>query len=167
MKFRIVFNANEITVITQDGGIACIREADDIIPGEPRTAVTDYYQNRLTDVLQNEEGTLFDRLAEGKMYQKDWSNVEFNSLVAIQDALSWLCMGIKNWEICEDLFPLLFVKNKSFDKSIIPKDHLKIIADSSPIEILRMILESPDLLKNHFILNKIRSYEQLVNNQVT
>jgi len=110
MKFRIIFDdgENEITVITEDGGIACIREVEEISSDEPRIAVTDYYQMRLTDVPSSETDELFEYLAEGQIFHNDWSDVKYNSLTAIEDALIWLCGAETDWEITDDLFPQFF-----------------------------------------------------------
>ncbi|WP_063664818.1 hypothetical protein [Aliivibrio fischeri] len=107
MKFRIIFDqsTNEITIITEEGGIACIREAEKS-SDETRTAITDYYQLRISNEMNSD--TLFESLAEGKMYNKDWFDVKYNSLDAIQDALDWLCAGQTNWEITNDLYSHIF-----------------------------------------------------------
>jgi hypothetical protein len=106
MKFRIIFDdgENEITIITEDGGIACIRETDDLSPTEPRIAVSDYYQRRLTSIAFSESDNLFEHLAEGQMYHKDWPDVRYNSLTVINDALDWLCPGVTSWELSKNLF---------------------------------------------------------------
>ena len=108
MKFRLIIKNDEVTVITEDGGVACIREAEDLSKDEPRIAVTDYYQSRLTDDESINADNVFECLAEGKMYCNDWEVVPFNSMTAVEDALAWLCPHITQWEITNDLFSHLF-----------------------------------------------------------
>jgi len=105
MKFRIVIEADELTIITENGGIACTREAEGDV-GEPRVATTDYYQNYINSCSP---ATLFDELAEGEMEFKDWATEEYNNWVVIQDALEWLSPDT-TWEICDDLFLDYFPK---------------------------------------------------------
>jgi hypothetical protein len=108
VKFRLIIESDEITVITENGGVACIREAADLSKDEPRIAVTDYYQSRLTDDESINADNVFECLAEGKMYCNDWAVVPFNSMTAVEDALAWLCPDITEWEITNDLFTHLF-----------------------------------------------------------
>lgn len=108
MKFRLIIESDEVIVITEDGGIACIREAEALSNDEPRIATTDYYQSRITDFDSIYLTDLFERLAEGKMHYEDWPTTPFNSMVAINDALNWLCPDVTDWEITNDLFAELF-----------------------------------------------------------
>lgn len=108
MKFRIIHENDEIIVLTEDGGIACIRQAEDIDNNTPREAVTDYYQSLITDFPDANSDDLFEFLAEGKMYCKDWASTPYNSLKAIQDALDWLCLGQTEWEMTDTLFTDIF-----------------------------------------------------------
>jgi len=108
MKFRLIVANDEVIVITEDGGIACIREAEALSKDEPRIATTDYYQSRLTDFESINSDNIFECLAEGKMYHNDWAVVSFNSMTAVEDALAWLCPHVTQWEIVNDLFTQLF-----------------------------------------------------------
>lgn len=110
MKFRLIIDNNEkeITVLTENGGIACIRQADDISPDEPRMALTEYYGSRLVDIPTNREGDIFEWLSEGSIYFKDWTVEKYNSLTAIQDALSWLVVGQVDWELSDSIFTQYF-----------------------------------------------------------
>lgn len=101
MKYRLVVESDEITVIVEDGGIACIRKAEPI-DNEPRTAVTDYYHTRIKSI--DPKDNLFEQLAEGDMSCKDWPTERFNSLEVIQDALEWLAVGNTDWEQDNNLF---------------------------------------------------------------
>lgn len=109
MKFMLIIDtpSEEITVVTQDGGIACIRYAEPCSETPLRVATTDYYQTRITQLEDPTADNVWELLAEGKMYANDW-NKEYNSLELIQDALNWLCLGEENWEICDNLFPEIF-----------------------------------------------------------
>lgn len=157
MKFSLILNSEEITVITEDGGIACIREAEDMSPDEPRESVTDYYQMRLTDVPASEADGLFEHLAEGKIYCKDWVNAKYNSLEVIEDALSWLCVGESNWELVDNLFPQFFGSTEFAKTSIPPKEYLGKIASADAFDLLNMLLETPNIIQNNYLLNVIRS----------
>jgi hypothetical protein len=105
MKFRMIIDEDqrEITVLTENGGVACIREAE----GDDRLAVTDYYQSRLTDFDGLTADNAFDLLGQGKMYCNDW-DVPYNDLGLILDALKWLAVGETSWQHTESLFNELF-----------------------------------------------------------
>ncbi|WP_210498453.1 hypothetical protein [Vibrio crassostreae] len=108
MEFRIVHEQDEIIVVTESGGVACIRQAENI-NGETRTATTDYYTTRLTEVADADSDNLFDVLAEGQMFADDWESVAYNSLEAITAALNWLSSPTApSWELVDDLFPQFF-----------------------------------------------------------
>lgn len=107
MKFRIIVEKDELTIITQDGGIVCIREAEPISEDEPRTAVTDYYHKKLTEEGINRDN-VFEVLAEGSMQANDWPQISFNDLDLIKDALRWLNPYVFRWELVDDLFVDLF-----------------------------------------------------------
>lgn len=105
MKFRVQMDEEELTIFTEDGGVACIRVAEPISDDEERIATTDYYQSRID--LSDPECTsdnLWEYLGEGKLYHEDWAHTKYNSLKAIQHALDWLCVGNDDWELSEDLF---------------------------------------------------------------
>lgn len=155
MKFRLIFETDEITILTEDGGIACIREAEAMSPDEPRIAVTDYYQMRITDVPLCTDN-LFEYLAEGKMYHKDWPDTPYNNVLAIQDALAWLCLGETNWEVSDEIFPQFFAVKQVSKPNIIPTEYLEQIANADAFELLDMVLEAPSLLTNSFTLNVIK-----------
>ena len=93
MKFRLLIDESEkeITVLTEDGGIACIREADDITELESATPEN-----------------LFDLLGDGKMSCDDWADEQYNSLILIQDALTWLSPSEVEWNLCDSIFTELF-----------------------------------------------------------
>lgn len=108
MLFRIIQEDAEITIITENGGVACIRESGYSLDDEPRVAVTDLYQMRLNDDPSITADNVFDVLAEGKMYCTDSATAKYNSLEAIEDALGWLVLGEKNWELSNSIFLDLF-----------------------------------------------------------
>lgn len=103
-RYRVLKNAEEIHVITDDGGIACIREVD----AEEYAAITEYYQERF-DAGMIESETLWEELGEGKMYCKEWqSGYETDKELQekVEDALDWLCMGCE-FELDESIWPTL------------------------------------------------------------
>lgn len=102
MKYRLIKTSDEVTVVTEDGGIACIREIDAI--GEtPRTATTDYYQSRITSLDNTDD--LYEKLGDGKMFYVDWETAKFDSQEVLDDALAWLCTTETTWERDDSLFP--------------------------------------------------------------
>ena len=113
MKIQLLHSSEEITIICEDGGIACIREAEPIDEDTPRIATSDYYQYRLCDmdlslIADNDEECIdiWTLLGEGKMYCDDWEDKAFNSFHAIRDALNWLGHDLDECIITdESLFP--------------------------------------------------------------
>lgn len=100
MKFRILNNTLDHTdfdVVTEDGGVANIYFNGD-------NFVTTYYQNRIKDLKDDE---LWDYLADGKSYSKDWDEGT-NLDTMIIDALAWLVTDSQDWEKDETLFSELF-----------------------------------------------------------
>lgn len=108
MKFRVIPNQDFIIIITEDGGVACIDEAEDISDDEPRTAKTEFYQSRFTNIEGVTSENVFSLLSEGKMYITDWDTAHFHSQETITDALNWLCVGETEWTKCDDLFLDIF-----------------------------------------------------------
>ena len=103
MKYRVIKQGDdEITVITEDGGVACIREVDEIEEGDGRVAVTDYYQSRFDNKMLEEED-IWEILSEGKIYCEDWTT-PFDNPEHIQDALTWLWMCCDKFEVDESIW---------------------------------------------------------------
>jgi len=153
MKFRIVIEPNELTIITENGGIACTREAEGDV-GEPRVATTDYYQNYINSCSP---ATLFDELAEGEMEFKDWATEEFNSCEVIKDALNWLSPETSSWKLCNDLFLDFFPKENSVKSSFAPVDFLKQIHDIDAFDLVTLLLENPKILQNNYLLAVLKA----------
>lgn len=108
MKYRIIFETDELIVITENGGVACIRHVEDMSE-EPRIAVTDYYHTNLNEI--NPDGDVFEQLAEGYVTHKDWATTQYNSLTALYDALAVLTESEEEDHlVTEDLFTNLFPK---------------------------------------------------------
>lgn len=101
MKYRLITESDEITVVIEDGGIACIRAAEPV-DDKPRTAVTDYYHTRITSI--DPADNLYEQLAEGDMSCTDWPTESFDSHEVLQDALQWLAVGNTDWEQDNNLF---------------------------------------------------------------
>lgn len=97
MKYRILeYSHTDFNLITEDGGLAFIYHNGD-------NYITEYYQNRLTEIDENED--IWEQLGEGKVYYKEWSK-EYDKQSAINDALNWLVVSSTpiNWEIDNSLF---------------------------------------------------------------
>lgn len=82
MKFRIANQTDiemDFDIITEDGGIVSVHHNGENL-------VSTYYQTRLTDIRG---GDIWDELAEGKAYVKDWDeDTEQDEIV--RAALDWL-----------------------------------------------------------------------------
>ena len=104
MKYRIVKRSDELDVITEDGGVASIRYADEMEENDGRTAVTDYYQTRITQEVLDSGESIWDYLGEGKMYCEDWYRTDFDNPKLVQDALEWLCAGHTKFQYDETIW---------------------------------------------------------------
>ena len=95
MKFRLIKDSEEIIVITEDGGVATIRDVEGYVDGDfggkDRKSTTDYYQGRLNSKMIDEDN-IWESLGEGKMYWNDWKT-PFDNPEHVEDALNWLCVG--------------------------------------------------------------------------
>ena len=101
MKFRIIKDHKEpeMTVIIENGGIACIRQSSD----EELESITDYYHDPINRDECNSDN-VYEILAEGKMSVKEWKTERWDSDIVKNDALSWLAPHETVWEECNDLF---------------------------------------------------------------
>ena len=110
MKFRIIFEPDELTILTEDGGIACTRAAMPINEGVPRGSVSDIYAGVVTEEGIDSDN-VFEMLSEHLMYHEDWETEPFNSLSVIKHALEWLSPEEESWELVDDLFTDIFGPN--------------------------------------------------------
>lgn len=96
MKYRVKeYQYMEFDIITEDGGIVSVHHN-----GEH--PVSTYYQDRLESWM--EADYVFDQLAEGKAYHKDWTDDTPEEDI-IQDALNWLVLPAPTiWEKVDNLF---------------------------------------------------------------
>lgn len=81
---------NDITILTQDGGVATIHKVED----EDRYLTT-YYQDRCDATFDD---AMWDRLSEGKVYLKDWHDKTSIDQQMIDDALEWLNVFCHDFE---------------------------------------------------------------------
>jgi hypothetical protein len=88
--FRDNDSEKTITVIMEDGGVASSYNPDGVYYR------TDYYQSRLTP--NSNLNTVWDELAEGKMYAKDWYNSESDERL-VDDMILWLYLSTEDVEI--------------------------------------------------------------------
>lgn len=101
--FRNNDSDENVTVVLQDGGVASSYYIGDYVK-------TDYYQSRLNS--ESSFDTMWDELAEGKMYVKDWDGIrnpikkDLDNEI-IDDMMNWLfistesCNFIKRIEMGE------------------------------------------------------------------
>jgi len=96
MKYRLIKRGkNDVDVITEDGGIACIYHNEE-------NMVTMYYQMNLNEVDPKEE--LWEQLGYSKAYIKDWED-DMEVEVLIKNALNWLVFPEpQSWEIDNSIF---------------------------------------------------------------
>ena len=91
MKAKIVFYLkDEADLYMSDGGVATFHHNGEGI-------LTTYYQDRFIpeETQLEEEQTMWDVLAEGKVYHKEWVGQHTITDEMIDDAINWLCPMIK------------------------------------------------------------------------
>lgn len=81
---------NDITILTQDGGIATIHKVED-----DNRYLTTLYQDKCDATFDDE---MWDRLREGKVYLKDWHDKSEIDEEMIDDALEWLNVFCHDFE---------------------------------------------------------------------
>ena len=87
IKYRVIEDGNaEYTIVVEDGGVATLHH-------NGYHMLTTYYQDRVTE--ETSKDTIWDELAEGKVYIKDWEGItdaptdkQLEEMVI--DALNWL-----------------------------------------------------------------------------
>jgi len=108
MKYRVIEIDCERIVITEDGGIACIAKAEPIEDGDGRIAKTEYYQERVTEeMLNDEDDDVYSQVGEGELYINDWTKEDctgYEDPKLVTDALEWLSVG-DTFEVDEAIFP--------------------------------------------------------------
>ncbi len=102
IKYRTIKSDDNIVVITEDGGIADIHEAEPYEAEEYRQSTTEYYQDKfdIADITSDE--SIWTIVGEGKMYYNDWVT-SFTDPTHIQDALNWLAPGY-TYELDESIW---------------------------------------------------------------
>jgi len=115
VKYRVIDNGDEITVLLEDGGIAEIREVGEMIQGDGRQSVTEYYQSKFTGKDLASEESVWEKLSLGDMYYNNWKT-PYNDQTHIEDALNWLSMGSK-FEVDESIWPQ-FEESEGITKAI-------------------------------------------------
>ena len=103
LKYRVIQESEELIVITANGGVACIRQAESITDDEPRVSTTDYYSLRL-DELDNDADSVWEALAEGSMSYNDWETSEYDDPSLVKDALEWLEPTVELWTRDDSLY---------------------------------------------------------------
>lgn len=84
----------EVVVVTEDGGVASATLSGGYM-------VTTYCQDRTSSFDED----MWEVLAEGKQYKKDWKKKQEVDQEIIEDALRWLCPSEIDW-IEEDYYLL-------------------------------------------------------------
>jgi hypothetical protein len=91
-EFTLRKSAEDNDLFAPDGGVAVIR-----FNGEHM--VTDYYQEKIDPSWGEEE--IWEKLAEGEMYCKDWEGQTELTQEMINDAIEWLGFDPDNVEVTE------------------------------------------------------------------
>jgi len=108
MKVQLIIESDELTIITENGGIACSREAEPLSETEPRVSTVDLYEMPLTEIdveSLTDEHNVWCALGEGNMYYEDFEKQKFNSYNVITFMLEWLGVAYDDCEFTsEDLF---------------------------------------------------------------
>lgn len=97
MKYKVVNNDQQgWDVFTEDGGVTTIEK----IEGTYRSS---YYQRTISDMEEGED--MWDYLAEGKIFVKDWHEHTPSKTDAIMDALFWLApiTHHQDWVLDDDM----------------------------------------------------------------
>ena len=115
VKYRTIQDSDSITILLEDGGIADIREVEELNEGDGRKATTEYYQSRFTAEDLNSEEDVWTAVGEGKMYYNDWKT-PFTDPAHLQDALNWLSIE-SEFEVDESIWPQ-FEESQGITKTI-------------------------------------------------
>lgn len=79
----IMISETEADIYMSDGGVATLHHNGEGI-------LTTYYQDRCLPEELNEDETIWDRVAEGKAYCKEWGGQHTITDEMIEDAVHWL-----------------------------------------------------------------------------
>lgn len=112
-KMNIFKSSDEIIIVLENGGVACIREAEPIDDNTPRIATTDYYELTVLDVdtsliceTDEESVNIWNLLAEGNIYYEDWAEDKFDREKLLHDAIENLGFSPEDCVVVEEpLFP--------------------------------------------------------------
>ena len=97
IKYRLIKSPDNIIVILEDGGVADIRDVEELDEGDGRQATTEYYKERFTLAGIASDDGIFGEVGEGDMYYNDWKDA-FDAPKHIVDALEWLAPGLQHEE---------------------------------------------------------------------
>lgn len=111
MKYRVIYDGEEYTVLLEDGGVACFRYYDG-------KAACEYYQERIT--TETNSGQVWENLGEGKMYYDEFPE-DVNPSKLLRHCRDWLCPGGEDWEYDEDLFINIFPKTTVFNGKVVTR----------------------------------------------
>jgi hypothetical protein len=88
MKYAIYKHSeNEVDIILEDGGVATVHHNGEHL-------LTTYYQDRVHAI----DDEMWDVLADGNTYTKDWNDKQVVDAEVIDDAIDWLCPFTSNVE---------------------------------------------------------------------
>jgi len=100
MKYRLIEEIDEITIITELGGIVCVRETED---QDGRIATADYYHLSLLEI-DVEKQEIWNQLSEGTIDCIDYTITPFDHYSVIDEALEWLCPNVTKFELDNSIF---------------------------------------------------------------
>ena len=125
MKYKLLVDQQDKDLITEDGGVVTLHHNGERF-------ISSYYQRRLTD-CDPKADSVWDELAEGKMYVKEWRDKDPSEEEFIEDALDWLVMPrpALGFERDDSLFPEFNFRGDT------PTNEVLIVIPSDIIDIMQ------------------------------
>jgi hypothetical protein len=121
MKYKVVNNDEQgWDVFTEDGGVTTIEK----IEGVYRST---YYQRSLSDMEEGED--MWDYLAEGKAFVRDWHEHEPSKDDAVAIALHWLAPIINHheWTLDDDMPLPIPIKTEPIWEDVVTELSVRIV----------------------------------------
>ena len=112
-KYKLIKDEESIFVVTENGGIAEIREVEELEEGDNRKSVSEYYYLSFDQKDVSSKYGIWKKLNEGKIECYDWTT-PYDNPAHITHALNWLCFGDYIFIEDENIWPDLDIYNYSY-----------------------------------------------------